>query len=78
MGSHAVATTRASQVARRPPEGKEDASGSRTSSLPENSMMAVPSPPGADEAIVLLAGDAGQGLEPVECNGWHQLMFSYT
>ena len=39
----------ASNVARRPPDGKEDASGSPlTSSLPENSMITLPSESGAE------------------------------
>ena len=42
VGSQAVYPL-ASKVARRPPEGKEDASGSpRTSSLPENSSTILP------------------------------------
>ena len=43
VGSHAV-YPRASKVARMPPLGKEEASGSpRTSSFPEKSMMTLPS-----------------------------------
>ncbi len=43
VGSHAV-YPRASKVARRPPDGKLDASGSPCiSSLPENSIITVPS-----------------------------------
>ena len=49
-----------------PPDGKLDASGSpRTSSLPENSATALPSPVGRQKRVVLLGGDAGQRLEPV-------------
>ncbi len=44
VGSHAV-YPRASNVARRPPEGKDDASGSPwISSFPENWAMAPPPP----------------------------------
>ena len=47
VGSHAV-YPRASKVARIPPVGNEEASGSPwISSLPENSAIAVPSPAGA-------------------------------
>ena len=47
VGSQAVYSEIA-RVARRPPEGKEDASGSpRISSLPENSIMIFPPPAGA-------------------------------
>ncbi|MPN18690.1 hypothetical protein SDC9_166053 [bioreactor metagenome] len=46
VGSHAV-YPRASNVARKPPEGKLDASGSPfTSSFPENSIITCPSPSG--------------------------------
>src|SRR5258706_12925636 len=46
VGSHAV-YPRASNVERMPPDGKLEASGSpRTSSLPENSATAFPSPVG--------------------------------
>ena len=46
MGSHAVYPL-ASNVALRPPEGNDDASGSPLiSSLPENSIITVPSPTG--------------------------------
>ena len=49
-----------------PPEGNELASGSPlTSSLPLNSVMAVPSPVGLQEAVVLLGGQAGHRLEQV-------------
>ena len=49
-----------------PPVGNDDASGSPwISSLPENSAIAVPSPVGAVERVVLLGGRAGQRLEPV-------------
>jgi len=46
VGSHAV-YPRASKVARRPPDGKLEASGSPfTSSFPEKSMITCPSPVG--------------------------------
>ena len=46
VGSHAVYPL-ASNVARRPPEGNDEASGSPLiSSLPENSIITVPSPTG--------------------------------
>src|SRR3954464_6183728 len=46
VGSHAV-YPRASKVERMPPDGKLEASGSpRTRSLPENSVIALPSPAG--------------------------------
>ena len=49
-----------------PPVGNDEASGSPwISSLPENSAIAVPSPVGAVEGVVLLRGRAGQRLEPV-------------
>ncbi len=49
-----------------PPEGNELASGSPlTSSLPLNSVMALPSPVGRQEAVVLLGGQAGHRLEQV-------------
>ena len=49
-----------------PPEGNDEASGSPlTSSLPENSRTALPSPVGWQEAVVLLGGQAGHGLEQV-------------
>ena len=49
-----------------PPDGKLDASGSPlTSSLPENSATALPSPVGEQKRVVLFGGDAGQRLEPV-------------
>ena len=49
-----------------PPEGKSEASGSPwTSSLPRNSVMALPSPVGCEEAVVLLGGQAGHGLKHV-------------
>ena len=53
-----------------PPVGNDDASGSPwISSLPENSAIAVPSPAGAVEGVVLLGRRAGQRLEPVRVVG---------
>ena len=64
VGSHAV-YPRASKVARRPPEGKELASGSpRTSSLPENSIITLPSPVG------LMKESCFSAVMPVM--GWNQ------
>ena len=52
-------------MARMPPEGKLEASGSpRMSSLPLNSAIAGPLGRG-EERIVLLGGQAGHRLEPV-------------
>ena len=56
---------RASKVARRPPEGKEEASGSpRTSSLPENSRITLPPPTG------LMKLSCFSAVTPVM--GWNQ------
>jgi hypothetical protein len=49
-----------------PPEGKLDASGSPwISCLPVNSAIAPPLPSGLEEAVVLLGGEAGEGIEHV-------------
>ena len=64
VGSQAV-YPRASNVARMPPVGNEDASGSPwISSLPENSAIAVPSPVGAKNESCFSA------VRPV--SGWNQ------
>ena len=56
----------ASKVARRPPDGKEDASGSPLiSSLPENSMITLPSASGAE-----IKESCFSAVTPV--NGWNQ------
>jgi len=64
VGSHAV-YPRASNVARRPPLGNEDASDSPTmSSLPENWDIAEPSPAGTRKLSCFSA------VDPV--SGWNQ------
>ena len=53
-------------MARTPPVGNEEASGSPwISSLPEKPAIALPSPVGLEEGVVLLRGRAGQRLEDV-------------
>ena len=68
VGSHAVYPL-ASNVARRPPEGKEEASDSpRTSSLPENSSMILPLSSGSFEVAMKLS--CFSAVTPVI--GWNQ------